>query len=214
LKTNPERINVKYLSQFPEFRQFRAIKKGRKEKKGQTSILSSLDPKEQLETAYQKIKEKLAHDLLAEVMKASDSFFEKLVVKLVVRMGYGGSMKDAGEAIGGTGDGGVDGVINEDKLGLDKVYIQAKKWKGNVSRPKIQEFIGALHGRQANKGIFITASGFSREAEDYARSVATPKVILIDGEKLIKYMIETNVGVVIEENYELKKVDLDFFTEE
>lgn len=214
LKENPKYINVKYLERFPEFVRFRAIRKEKKEEKGQTSILSSLDPKEQLESAYQKIKEKLSHDLLAEVMKASDSFFEKLVVKLIVKMGYGGSVKDAGQAIGRTGDGGVDGVINEDKLGLDKVYIQAKKWTGNVSRPKIQEFIGALHERQASKGIFITTSGFTKEAEDCARSVPTPKVVLIDGEKLIEYMIENDVGVAIDESYEIKRVDLDFFTEE
>ena len=150
---------------------------------------------------------------MAEVMKSSDAFFEKLVVKLLVKMGYGGSIKDAGQAIGRTGDGGIDGIINEDKLGLDKVYIQAKKWAGKVSRPEIQKFIGALHERQANKGIFITSSSFTQEAINTALKVSSPKVVLIGGEKLIEYMIENDVGVSEEDSYAVKRIDLDFFSE-
>jgi len=214
LKEDPNRIDVKYLERFSEFLEFRAIKRERKENKTQTTIVSSLDPKELLEDAYQRIKEKLAHDLMAEVMKSSDSFFEKLVVRLIVKMGYGGSIKDAGQAIGRTGDGGIDGIINEDKLGLDKVYVQAKKWTAKVSRPEIQKFIGALHERQASKGIFITTSGFTKEAEDCALKISSPKIVLIGGEKLIEYMIENDVGVSKEDSYEVKRIDLDFFAEE
>lgn len=160
LAENPPKINVRYLERFSELKEFMAVKKEKKEEKNQTTILGSLDPKEMLENAYQIINEKLAHDLMTEMMKTTDTFFEKLVVQLIVKMGYGGSIKDAGQAIGRTGDGGIDGVINEDKLGLDKVYIQAKHWAATakVSRPEIQKFIGALHYRQANKGIFITTS--------------------------------------------------------
>lgn len=213
LNEKPNKINVKYLERFREFIAFRAIKRDKQEDKNQTTILTSLDPKELLEEAYQKIRAKLAHDLMAEVLKSSDAFFEKLVVKLLVKMGYGGSIKDAGQAIGRTGDGGIDGIINEDKLGLDKVYIQAKKWTGKVSRPEIQKFIGALHERQANKGIFITTSGFTQEAIDTATKVPSPKVVLVGGDKLIEFMIEHDVGVSKEDSYEVKRIDLDFFSE-
>ena len=216
LAENPPKINVRYLERFPELKEFIAPKKEKTEDNSQAAVLGALDPKEMLENAYQTINDKLAHDLMTEIMNASDAFFEKLVVQLIVKMGYGGSIKDAGMAIGRTGDGGIDGIINEDKLGLDKVYIQAKHWAATakVSRPEIQKFIGALHERQASKGIFITTSSFTKEAEDCAMKVPSPKVVLIDGSKLVQYMIESDVGVSEEDNYKVKRIDSDFFSEE
>ncbi len=211
LERNSSEINVKYLEQFPEFVQFKAIKKEAKGK-GQTKIFESLDPKELLETAHEKITSELAEELLREVKKASPKFFEYIVVELLTRMDYGGSRKDAGEAVGQVGDEGIDGIIKEDRLGLDAIYLQAKRWEATVGRPELQKFVGALQGQRANKGIFITTSNFSNEALDYAKGVS-PKIVLIDGEKLADLMIEHDVGVSKVGSYEVKKIDLDFFTE-
>jgi restriction system protein len=173
-----------------------------------------LDPNELLENAYQRIKNELAEELLKEVKKASPKFFEYVVVELLTRMGYGGSKRDAGEAIGQVGDEGIDGIIKEDRLGLDAIYLQAKRWdKGVVGRPEIQKFVGALQGQRASKGIFITTSSFSNDALDYARGVS-PKIVLIDGEKLADLMIEHDVGVSRVTSYDVKKIDSDFFAEE
>ena len=211
LRKNPSEINVKYLEQFPEFVRFRATKKEEKDK-AQRSIFESLDPKELLETAHEKITSELAETLLGEAKKASPKFFEYVVIELLTRMGYRGSRKDAGEAIGQVGDEGIDGIIKEDRLGLDAIYLQAKRWQGMVSRPEIQKFVGALQGQRANKGIFITTSNCSNEVLDYAKGVG-PKVVLIDGKKLADLMIEHDVGVSKEGSYDVKKVDTDFFTE-
>jgi len=146
-------------------------------------------------------------------MACSPDFFEKLVVDLVVKMGYGGSRKDAGEKLGRTGDEGVDGIIKEDKLGLDCIYLQAKRWSGTVGRPEIQKFAGALQGKQANKGIFITTSYFSNDAKGYADSINT-KIVLIDGAYLAQLMMEHNVGVSTTETYKLKQIDSDYFSDE
>jgi len=155
----------------------------------------------------------LADGLLKETKKASSRFFEKIVVELLLKMGYGGSRKDAGEAVGRISDEGIDGIIKEDKLGLDTVYIQAKRWEGTVGRPEIHKFVGALKGKRASKGIFITTSTFSREAKDYAVKIDSPKIVLIDGARLAELMLEYNIGVSNLASYDVKKIDFDFFSE-
>ena len=166
-----------------------------------------------LEYGYQKIKRELAQELIESVKKSSPRFFEKLVVELLLKMGYGGSLKDAGKAVGQSGDGGIDGIIKEDKLGLDIIYIQAKRWENVVGSGEIRNFVGSLVGQKANKGVFITTSGFTKDASEYVKTI-THKVILIDGEMLAQLMIENNVGVSGVINYEVKKIDSDYFIEE
>jgi restriction system protein len=212
LARNPERIDVKFLEQFPDFMEFKQPKKG----EGSAAVVtpSETTPEEVLETAYQEIQETLASELLKTVKECSPEFFERLVVDLLLKMGYGGSRKEAGKAIGATGDGGIDGIIKEDKLGLDIIYIQAKRWtNGIVGRPEIQKFAGALQGQRARKGIFITTSNFSKEALDYVRNIET-KIILIDGQRLAELMAEHNVGVAPIASYEIKKIDNDYFVED
>jgi len=215
LKENPSEINDKYLERFPEFLEFTGIKKqDEKGDKGQKTLDYSLDPKELLENAYNKLKDELANELLGEVKKAPPDFFENLVIELLVRMGYGGSREDAGQAIGQSGDEGIDGIIKEDKLGLDAIYVQAKRWdKGTIGRPEIHKFVGALKGQGANKGIFITTSTFSSEATEYASKIDSPKIVLIDGSRLAELMFEHDVGVTKEEVYRVKKIDHDYFSE-
>ena len=145
-------------------------------------------------------------------MGCSPNFFERLVVELLVKMGYGGSRKDAGEAIGRTGDEGIDGIIKEDRLGLDTIYIQAKRWQGTIGRPEIHRFAGALMGQQSKKGIFITTSDFSRDAREYVRHIDST-IVLIDGEQLAQLMIDHGVGVSVATVYEIKKIDSDYFSE-
>ena len=164
-----------------------------------------------IEENYQSIQKKLASDLLEKIKDNTPAFFEKLVIDLLVKMGYGGSREDAGRAVRRSGDGGIDGIINEDRLGLDVVYIQAKQWKDTVSRPEIQKFAGALQDQRARKGVFITTSGFTKGAEEYVKTIDS-KIILIDGNQLAQYMIEHNVGVSIEKTYEIKRVDSDYFS--
>lgn len=218
LNENPQRIDVKYLTRFPDFVKFKFHKS---ENKTPTEIsdtgkeiAQSLNPMELLENAYIKIKEELAEDLLRELKKATPLFFENVVVELLVKMGYGGSKKDAGQAIGRSGDEGIDGIIKEDRLGLDAIYIQAKKWEGTVGRPELHKFVGALKGQRANKGIFITTSNFSKDAIEYASKIDSPKVVLIDGQKFTELMIEHGVGVSEVTCFEIKKIDQDYFTEE
>jgi len=207
LRENPEKINIKFLDRFPEFKEFR-MKKSKKaeDKEAET-------PEEILEDSFIHLKEELGRELLQRVKDSSPSFFEKLVVELLVKMGYGGTRKDAGEALGKSGDEGIDGIIKEDRLGLDIVYIQAKKWESPVSRPEIQKFAGALMGKRGKKGIFITTSSFSESARRYVKNLES-KVILIDGEELAQYMIDFDVGVSKLATYEVKKIDSDYFTEE
>ncbi|MBN1660977.1 MAG: restriction endonuclease, partial [Anaerolineae bacterium] len=169
-------------------------------------------PEEEIEAAHQRLDEGLAEQLLITVKGCSPRFFESLVIDLLVKMGYGGTRKDAGRAIGRTGDGGIDGIINEDRLGLDIVYVQAKRWQGTVGRPDIQSFVGALHGQHARKGVFITTSDFSQSARSYASTIDS-KIILIDGQTLARLMIDYNVGVSPVATYELKRIDLDYFEE-
>jgi restriction system protein len=154
----------------------------------------------------------LASELLSRVKAASPQFFEGLVVELLLKMGYGGSRRDAGQAIGRSGDEGIDGVISEDRLGLDVVYLQAKKWDGTVGRPEIQRFVGALHGKRAKKGVFITTGTFSAEATAYVEHI-DPKVVLIDGRRLAELMIDSDVGVNTSATYNVMRVDSDYFDE-
>ena len=168
---------------------------------------------ESIDTNYQQIQDALAADLLQRIKDNSPDFFEELVLDLLVAMGYGGSREEAGRAVGGSGDGGIDGIINEDILGLDVIYVQAKRWEGNVGEPPVRDFVWALQGRRARKGIFITTSDFTREARDYVTTIDS-KIVLIDGYQLAQFMIDHNVGVSVVKSYEIKRVDSDYFAEE
>lgn len=213
LAKSPTEINIKFLQNFPEFNEFRKRKDDEEEQEHVIQEETSQTPQELLEYGYQKIKRDLAQELIVSVKKASPRFFEQLVVELLLKMGYGGSLKDAGKAIGQSGDGGIDGIIKEDKLGLDVIYIQAKRWENVVGSKEIRNFVGSLVGQKANKGVFITTSGYTKDALEYVKTI-THKVILIDGEMLAQLMIENNVGVSGVINYEVKKIDSDYFVEE
>lgn len=214
LKKSPSAINVKFLEQFPLFIEFRNTKKEKdEEEEHEVETSSSQTPQELLEYGYQKIKKDLSQELLGFVKQSSPRFFEKLVVELLLSMGYGGSRKDAGQAIGQSGDGGIDGIIKEDKLGLDVIYIQAKRWENVVGSKEIRNFVGSLVGQKASKGVFITTSGFTKDALEYVKTI-THKVILIDGEMLTQLMIENNIGVSRVISYDIKKIDSDYFVEE
>jgi restriction system protein len=216
LRQNPEKINIKFLRQFPEFVEFHTAKKdeGTQEDSVEENA-SPQTPEEAIESAYQGIRKALAQELLNKILEMPPSFFERLVVELLVKMGYGGSIKDAGRAFVKSGDGGIDGTIKEDKLGLDLIHIQAKRWQSSnvVSRPEIQKFVGALDMRRSKRGIFITTSTFSSEAWEYISHIET-KIALIDGEQLSQLMIDHNLGVSPQQTYELKRIDNDYFEEE
>lgn len=213
LGQKPTQINVKYLRQFPEFVEFQTVKHEKTEEPMGAEEEKEKTPEELLETAYQQINDQLASDLLKQIKALPPVLFEKIVVELLVGMGYGGTIKDAGQAIGKSGDEGIDGVIKEDRLGLDAIYLQAKKWENTVGRPEIQKFAGALQGQRAKKGIFITTSYFSKEAYDYTSRIDT-KIVLIDGEQLARLMIDHNIGVTSIIKYEIKKMDSDYFSDE
>ena len=214
LKSPPARIDIKFLEQYPEFVAFRTPKL---EPETAPHDLAPMEaetetPEEALEAAHLKMRAGLASELLNRVKAGSPQFFERLVVELLLKMGYGGSRQDAGQAIGKSGDEGIDGVISEDRLGLDIVYLQAKKWDGTVGRPEIQRFVGALHGKRAKKGVFITTGSFSSEAAAYVDHI-DPKIVLIDGRRLSDLMIDFDVGVNTAATYHLKRVDSDHFDE-
>lgn len=216
LAGKPSRIDVKFLEQFAEFREFRTRRPddGRNDKvtaEAPRQAAPDIEtPEERLAAAYRTLRTTLQTELIEQVKSASPSFFERLVVDLLLAMGYGGSRQDAGRAIGKAGDGGIDGIIKEDKLGLDVIYLQAKRWEGTVGRPEVQKFAGALQGHRASKGVFITTSSFTRDAQDYANAINT-KVILIDGATLTELMVDHGVGVATTGVYELKRVDADYF---
>lgn len=215
LKQKPKEVNVALLQQFSEFLEFQSSK--RDDNITENTIVQSESiqtPEEILENSYQDIRKSLAQELLDKITKLSPSFFERLVVELLVKMGYGGSMKDAGKALGKSGDEGIDGTIKEDKLGLDIIYIQAKRWQpGNVvGRPEIHKFVGALAGQGAKKGIFITTSTFTKDALEFVPRNET-KIVLIDGYLLAQLMIDYNLGVATQQVYEIKKIDSDYFEE-
>ena len=212
----PDRISIKYLEQFEEFQEFRqASSKNRTQKVTHVGDhdTSSTTPEETLEQAYQQLRDEVANELLHLIKANTPEFFEKLVIHLIVSMGYGGSVKEAGKATRKTADEGIDGIIKEDRLGLETIYLQAKRWEAVVGRPEIQKFVGALHGQRAKKGVFITTSRFSKEALDYVGQI-DPKVVLLDGTDLVQLMIDHGVGVSSAETYEVKKVDTDFFIED
>jgi restriction system protein len=214
LKKTPEKINLKFLQSFEEYKRKKAEWKNKeKEDSQENEEINSLTPDEMLELGHKKIKNELSTELLIRVKETSPKFFENLVIELLIKMGYGGSLEERGSVTGKSGDEGIDGVIKEDKLGLDIIYIQAKKWEGNVGRPEIQKFVGALQGQRAKKGIFITTSSFNENSYEYVSKIDI-KVILINGEELANLMIDYNVGVTLKRNYEIKKIDTDFFIEE
>lgn len=214
IKQRPQRIDVPFLLRYSEFVAFREHHGGKSEV-GQAEKLEAPNrqtPEELIEVAYQDIRGDLVQELRLRVQSCSPSFFERLVVELLVNMGYGGSRQDAGQATRRSGDEGIDGVIKEDRLGLDTIYVQAKRWSGSVGRPDMQRFIGALAGQKARKGVFLTTSDFSPEAQKYAASVDS-RVVLIDGTQLAQLMIDHNVGVSTLARYDIKRIDSDYFTE-
>jgi len=217
LKTKPAKINVKLLKRYPEFQVFQQLKGTRSGEKMKASRepldMSTATPSEALETAYENLREELVDELLAKLKKSSPPFFERIVVELLVKMGYGGSRADAGKAIGRTGDEGIDGIIKEDKLGLDVIYIQAKRWDTNaVGRPDVMQFAGALQAQKATKGIFITTSRFTDDSRNYVSQIGS-KIVLIDGDQLSQLMIDHDVGVSTVSLYPVKKIDADYFEE-
>jgi restriction system protein len=214
LKAPPARIDIKFLDQYPEFLEFRRPKSESEERSSsaRAEAPDAETPEEALEAAHAKMKASLASEVLARVKAGSPDFFEKLVVELLLRMGYGGSRADAGDAVGKAGDEGIDGMISEDRLGLDIVYLQAKRWDGSVGRPEIQKFVGALHGKRARKGVFITTGSFSSDAVAYVEHI-DPKVVLIDGRRLAVLMIDFEVGITTAHTYHVKRVDSDYFEE-
>jgi restriction system protein len=209
-----ERITISFLQRFPEFAEFRSPARKPKATQIEANIEEEArTPEETLEAAHLRLRTELAAELLSRVKASSPRFFEQLVVELLLKMGYGGSREEAGEAVGAAGDEGIDGVISEDRLGLDTIYLQAKRWEGKVGRPEIQKFVGALQGKRARKGVFITTGSFSADAQDYAQSIES-KVVLIDGQQLAEFMIDFNVGVDSVISYDVKKIASDYFDED
>jgi restriction system protein len=218
LATNPTQLRRKDFEQFPEWVSFiKEVRKNRREREdevtaGESDELPDETPEERMLGAFTELNETLVTDLLSRLAKIDPFRFEHVVLDLLVKMGYGGSFKEAAAVTRKTGDEGIDGVINEDRLGLDVIYFQAKRWKHSVGRPEIQGFVGALAGKKANKGIFITTSSFHDNASDYAAGLHN-KVILIDGRRLAELMIEHGIGVSEEHAYSVKKIDSDYFDE-
>lgn len=210
LEQNPKYIDVELLYNYAEFKEFKASKHKTEKKTGKLEAEEGT-PEEELEKAYENVRNNLAGELIQYLRNTSPVLFEHIVLDLLVRMGYGGSLKDAAEAVGGIGDEGIDGIIKEDKLGLEAIYIQAKRWQGTVGRPEIQKFAGALAGHHAKKGIFISTSDYTREAREYAKLIEN-KIILIDGNELAQLMIDYNVGVAPINTFEVKRIDSDYFT--
>jgi len=212
LKENPDQINIHYLNRFPEFVEFRKIRHDETADNHAQDAAKETEetPEEELENAHERLKADLAADLLVLVKGSDPAFFEQLVVDLMLKMGYGGPDDGAGKVTQYGKDEGIDGIINEDSLGLDVVYLQAKRWGGTVGRPEIQKFVGALHGKRAKKGVFITTGTFSEDAKTYVKTI-DPRVVLIDGQKLSQLMVRYNVGVSTAQTYSVKKVDSDYF---
>jgi restriction system protein len=211
LSQSNQKINLKYLKQFKEYSHGNSANSNAKEKDEQKPS-DTFTPSEHIEFGYQRIREELEEELLAKIKESSPAFFERLVVELLVAIGYGGSRKDAGQTLGQSGDGGIDGVIKEDRLGLDAIYIQAKRWESVVGRPEIQKFAGALQGQRARKGVFITTSGFSKEASDYVAMIEN-RIVLVGGKQLTGLMIDFGVGVSKIASYDVKRIDSDYFEE-
>ena len=214
LKDPPDRISVSFLERFAEFVEFRTRKSDADpDEVTHVSDQGIQTPEEAIEVAYQNLRQNLADEILRTIKSCSPAFFERLVIDLLVTMGYGGTRTDAGKAIGKSGDDGIDGIINEDRLGLDVIYIQAKKWENSVGRPEIQKFAGALQGQRAKKGIFITTSTFTKDAQDFAARIDS-KITLVDGASICQLMIDYGVGVNPVATFELKRLDSDYFFED
>ena len=211
LRSHAGPITLRFLDQFPEHRAFRSQTKADVQVED-SQPSNNLTPQEYIESGYQQMRTTLATDLLTRVKECSPDFFERLVIELLLAMGYGGSRQEAGQAVGKSGDGGIDGIIKEDRLGLDVIYIQAKRWEGIVGRPEVQKFAGALQGQRARKGIFLTSSAFTKEAVAFAAAIES-KIVLIGGEELVALMIDHNIGVTPVASYEIKRIDTDYFTE-
>lgn len=213
LSEHLQAIDLSLLARFPEFIAFRS--KGRqKDENGALTEAADSDPKtpeEQLDSAAEAMRTELVTELLTRLKACDPVFFERLVVELLLKMGYGKNLSEAGKAIGRTGDEGIDGVISEDKLGLDSIYIQAKRWAGSVGRPEIHKFVGALHGKGARKGVFLTTGTFTADAKEYVARLLDLRVVLIDGQALAEYMIDYGLGVTTRTIYEIKRVDSDWF---
>jgi restriction system protein len=213
IEEKPIKMDKEYLSKYEGYREFRKRRNisDSEEKVGGDLEEAIQTPDEAIDEAYQRLRSDLAQDLLDKIRKVEPRFFETLVVDLLLAMGYGGSRVDAGQIVGKTGDGGIDGIINQDKLGLDVVYIQAKRWDGhNVGSQDLRAFVGAISGRKANKGVFITTSSFTQDAKSYIKDVQQ-KIVLIDGEQLAQLMIDHEIGVTTSRKYEVKKIDNDYF---
>jgi restriction system protein len=210
LAQNQDRVDLKVLSQFVEFKEFRQLRTTDADSVGplETTSGAELTPEERIDSADRELRAALAADLLDQIFDRTPSFFEQIVLDLLQAMGYGGD--DVAERLGRSGDEGIDGIIREDRLGLNLIYLQAKRWKKVVGRPEIHRFFGALHGQGAAKGVYITTSGFSREAVKYAAGT-TPRIVLMDGQELTQLMIEHNVGVTVSREYKIKRLDLDYF---
>lgn len=219
LAEHPDEITAEFLMRFHEFAEFKTGNvdsvanqtTGFKYEHSESAMEST--PEELLDLGYRQVRESLSDELLIKVKSCSPDFFERLVVDLLVKMGYGGSQLDAGRAIGRSGDGGVDGIIKEDRLGLDVIYVQAKRWEGTVGRPEIQKFAGALQGQRAKKGVFITTSSFTKEAAEYVGLIDT-RIVLVSGTQLANLMIDHGIGVTPLATYEIKKMDHDYFLNE
>jgi restriction system protein len=216
LKEKPKEITSQFLTKYQEFVDFKSIKRtkenGDESEENHYDITTDKTPEESLEYAYQKLRSELAKEVLDVVKNCSPAFFEKLVIDLLIRMGYGGSRKDAGQALGRSGDGGIDGIVKEDKLGLDTIYLQAKRWENSVPVKEIRDFTGALASKKARKGIFITTSTFPPSVYEFVTQVEY-KIVLIDGEQLANLMIENNVGLSTINEYQVKRIDTDYFEE-
>jgi restriction system protein len=217
LTENPPRIDNRFLARYPAFVQWRGKSPptsvaGVQEDPVEVALEARETPEEILERTLRAIQRQVAGELLDQIMAASSQFFERLVVQLLVAMGYGGSYAEAAKVTRATGDGGIDGIINEDRLGLDVIYLQAKRWEANVGRPEIQKFAGSLEGERARKGVFITTSSFSPDAREYVNRI-DKRIILIDGTRLADLMIEHGVGVTTDRQYAIPKLDIDFFDE-
>jgi restriction system protein len=211
LAERPPKIDNDYLKRFASFTEFYGRSEATTEPEEQ--VTSAKTPDEVLESSFEDLRRALADELLEQVKSCSPKFFERLVIDLLVAMGYGGSLADAGQAIGRTGDGGIDGIIKEDKLGLDVVCVQAKRWENTVGSSVVREFAGSMEGVRARKGVLITTSSFSKDGQEYVGRIER-KIVLIDGRRLADLMIEHGIGVATARTYMVKKVDLDYFVED
>ncbi len=212
LNQHPDRIKVSDLKKIDEFREFHENKNNTKDEEDEITDRSNKSPEEIIDSAHSIITKNLIEEIISSIKKCSPQFFEKMVLDVLIKMGYGGSRQEAGLAIGKSGDGGIDGIINEDKLGLDTIYIQAKRWENTVPIKEIRDFAGSLLSKKARKGVFLTTSEFPNSAYEYVNSI-DPRIILIDGKRLATLMIEHNVGVSTKEIYEIKDIDSDYFEE-